>query len=316
MLSSIWVEKYRPKTIEDLILSDKNKKLIKSFIDKKVIPNMTLFSSTAGVGKTSIARMLGEMFCDDSEILFINGSLNRNIDTVRNEMTDFMYKATMEGNKKLIIIDEADGINKIAQESLRGFIEKWSDECSFILTCNDITKIIPAIISRCPKVNLTVLPEDRKKIASQIYERCVHILRDNLIEFEPQGVQEIIKSYFPDIRQTINMLQRLSLSGKIDMNIIQKQDSIKTSQILIDMDNFILDKDWNKMRVWVHENYDIDNIYNVIYEHLISRIDISNVSSFIILTGEYSYRSSISNYKEINLSAYLTEIIKNVQLNK
>mgnify|MGYP003290440309 CR=1 FL=1 len=315
MISSVWVEKYRPKEIEDLILSDKNKKIIKACIDKQMIPNMTLHSPTAGVGKTSIAKMLGSKFCDEDEILFINGSLNRNIDTVRNEMTDFVYSATFSGNKKLIIIDEADGINKIAQDSLRGFIEEWSNECSFILTCNDISKIIPALISRCPKVNLTILPEDRKLIAGQIYNRCEHILRDNLIEFESDALKEIIKNYFPDIRQIINMLQRLSLSGKITLDMIKKQDSIKTSDVLRELEYAIIDKDWAKIRIWAHENYNMDNVYNIIYDLLIPKIDISTVPDFIIITGEYSYRSSLTGYSEINLASYLTEVTNRVKLN-
>lgn len=315
MISSVWVEKYRPRCIDDLILSEKNRETIESYIEKKTIPNMTLFSPTAGVGKTSIAKMLGEMFCGNDEILFINGSLNRNIDTVRNEMTDFVYKPTMEGNKKLIIIDEADGINKIAQDSLRGFIEEWSNECSFILTCNDISKIIPALISRCPIMNLTVAAGERKDIAMQIYNRCIHILRDNMIEFEETAVQEIIKGYFPDIRQIINVLQRVSLSGDVTSKIISKQDTIKTSSIFNKLLDIIVDKNWNDMRIWVHENYDIDNVYNQIYNNLITKIDISLLPDFIILTGEYSYRSNNTSYKEINLAAYITEIIKEIKLN-
>lgn len=315
MISSVWVEKYRPQEIDDLILSDKNKKIIQACLDRKIIPNMTLHSPTAGVGKTSIAKMLGSKFCDEDEILFINGSLNRNIDTVRNEMTDFVYRATFSGAKKLIIIDEADGINKIAQDSLRGFIEEWSNECSFILTCNDISKIIPALISRCPKINLSITPDDRRTIASQIYNRCEHILRDNLIEFDPEALKEIIRNYFPDIRQTINMLQRLSLSGKITLDMVKKQDAIKTSEVLKELEYAIIDKDWAKIRIWAHDNYNMDNLYNVVYDLLIGKIDIETVPDFIITTGEYSYRASLSGYNEINLAAYLTEIANKVKLN-
>lgn len=314
MISSVWVEKYRPKCINDLILSDKNKKIIQACVDRKMIPNMTLHSPVAGVGKTSIAKMLGDMFCDEDEILFINGSLNRNIDTVRNEMSDFVYRPTFSGNKKLIIIDEADGINKIAQDSLRGFIEEWSNECSFVLTCNDVSRIIPALISRCPKVDLSILPEDRKMIASQIYNRCEHILRDNLIEFDSEALKEIIKCYFPDIRQIINMLQRLALSGRISIDLIKKQDAIKTSEVLNELEYAIVDKDWNKIRIWAHENYNMDNLYNIIYDMLISKIDISTVPDFILITGEYSYRSGVSGYSEINLAAYLTEIMTKVKI--
>lgn len=315
MISSVWVEKYRPTELKDFILSDKNRATIQGVLDKKQLTNMTLFSPTAGSGKTSLAKMLANTFCDKDEILFINGSLDRNIDTVRNEMSDFVYKPTISGNKKVIIIDEADGINKIAQESLRGFIEQYVDETSFILTCNDVTKIISPLISRCPVVNLSIQSSDRGMIAKQIYNRCTHILHDNLIDFEQEAVQDVIKNYFPDIRQTINILQRLSLSGKIEKNMIQRQDSLKASKLLVDLGDYIVDGDWTKIRGWTHDNYNVSNIYDLIYEYLITKIDKSTIGEFIVLIGEYSYRDSVTNYKEVNMSAFLAEVIKNVKFN-
>lgn len=315
MNSSIWVEKYRPTKVSDFILNDRNRKILEACVNKHIIPNMTIHSPTAGSGKTSIAKMLGQMFCDEDEILFINGSLQRNIDTIRNEMTDFVYRPSLSGNKKLIIIDEADGINKIAQDSLRGFIEEWSKECSFILTCNDVSKIIPAIISRCPKVNLTVQPEDRKMIAKQIYDRCVHILRDNLIEFEEDAIKEIIKNFFPDIRQIINVLQRLSLNGKIEVSLIKNLDISKNTDEMNELKYALIDKDWNKIRIWVHDNYNQELIYNNIYDNLIGMIDKSCVPDFVLLTGEYSYRADNTGYQEINLISYLTEVLGKVKFN-
>lgn len=314
-MSSVWVERYRPSKLEDLILNETNKHILESVYTKGFIPNITICSPTAGIGKTTIAKMLAKDFCDEDEILFINGSLDRNIDTIRNEMTDFVYKASFNSQRKVIIIDEADGINKIAQDSLRGFIEEWQKECSFILTCNDVSKIIPAIISRCPKMDLTVLPSDRKMIAEQIYNRCLHILRDNLIEFDEKAVKQVITNYFPDIRQIINVLQRLSLSGKVELQSLAKQDAIKTSSTFRELELAIVEKDWNKIRIWSHDNYNMDNIYNLIYDDIISKIDKDKVPDFIILTGEYVYRTSLTGYNEINLATYLTEIIQRFTLN-
>ena len=315
MNSSVWVEKYRPTNLNEMILTEKNRKLLQSCIDKKTIPNLTIYSKEAGVGKTTIAKMLSNMFCDEEEILFINGSLNRNIDTIRNDMTDFVYKPTMSGNKKVIIIDEADGINPIAQNSLRGFIEEWSNECSFILTCNNVDKIIKPIISRCPKLNLSVTQENKKEIAKQVKDRCVHILRDNLIEFDETAIQEIIISYFPDIRQIINVLQRLSLQGEIKNNSLVKQDSILSNDSILDLENSIIDKDWNRMRIWAHSNVEVDNIYNILYENFVTKIDKKQIPEFIGIIGEYSYRSNLTMYKEINLTAFLTEFMEKFKFN-
>ena len=315
MNSSIWVEKYRPQKIDDLVLSDKNKNLISTMINQHIIPNMTLSSKINGVGKTSIAKMLANMFCEKDEILFINGSLNRSIDMVRNEMTDFVYRENFAGNKKVCIIDEADGITKQAQDSLRTFIEEWSDECSFIFTCNDITKIIPAIQSRCPVIDLTIKPEDRKSVAKQIYDRCAHILRDNLIEFEDSALKKVISGHFPDIRQIINVLQRLSLSGKITLDMVENQEITKSQEFINELEVFIVDKDWAKIRGWAHDNYNNVNVYQDIYDALLYKIDKACIPDFITLTGEYSYRANNTNYLEINLAAYLAELCKVVQIN-
>ena len=260
MSSSVWVEKYRPQKVEDLILNDRNKHIISKMIEQKHIPNMTLCSKINGVGKTSIAKMLANTFCEPDEILFINGSLNRSIDMVRNEMSDFVYRENLAGNKKVCIIDEADGITKQAQDSLRTFIEEWSDECTFIFTCNDITKIIPAIQSRCPVLDLTIKPEDRKAIALQIYDRCAHILRDNLIEFEESALKKVISGHFPDIRQIINVLQRLSLTGNITVDIVENQEITKSQDFINELEVYIVDKDWAKIRNWAHDNYNNVNM--------------------------------------------------------
>lgn len=315
MESSVWVEKYRPKKVEDLILNDRNKGLIKKMVDRKTIPNMTLCSKVNGIGKTSIAKMLANIVAEPDEILFINGSLNRSIDMVRNEMSDFVFRDNLTGNKKVCIIDEADGITKQAQDSLRTFIEEWSDECSFIFTCNDITKIIPAIQSRCPVLDLTVKNEDRKVIAKQIYDRCVHILRDNLIEFDENALKKVVTNHFPDIRQTINVLQRLSLAGNITLDIIENQDISKTQDFISELEVYIVDKDWAKLRSWAHEYYNTGNIYQNIFDNLLYKIDKECIPTFITLTGEYSYRANNTNYLEINLSAYLAELCNVVKIN-
>ena len=152
-------------------------------------------------------------------------------------------------------------------------------------------------------------------IAKQIYDRCVHILRDNLIEFEEDAIKEIIKNFFPDIRQIINVLQRLSLNGKIEVSLIKNLDISKNTDEMNELKYALIDKDWNKIRIWVHDNYNQELIYNNIYDNLIGMIDKSCVPDFVLLTGEYSYRADNTGYQEINLISYLTEVLGKVKFN-
>lgn len=308
IFNSVWVEKYRPHNLSDLVISEKNRNILQGLINKKVIPNMTICSSEPGIGKTSIAKMLAEMFCEKEDILFINGSLNRNIDTIRNEMTDFMMRPS-ERNK-FIILDEADGMSGLAQQALRNFIEEYSEFSTFILTCNNVTKIIEPILSRCAKFDLTIDDSTRQEIAVQMLNRCISILRNELIEFEEVAIKKLIKEHFPDMRLIISMLQRLSSQGGINSDNLNIQTSIKNVNELDVMLLGVKERDWNSLRIWAH-NYANDNyIYNKIYDYLLPYIDPKLLDSFIILCGEYSYRSDLTQYKEINLSAFVAELIK------
>lgn len=309
MNSSVWVEKYRPEKLDDLIISDKNRRILQSCIDKREIPNITIYGKQPGLGKTTIAKMFGKLFCEKDEVLFINGSLDRNIDTIRNEMLQFVMSASMTGNKKLIIIDEADGLNKAStQNALRGFIEEYSNACSFILTCNNVSNIIQPLLSRCKKFSINVNQEDRGSIAKQIFEKVKHILHENLIEYEDNAIKQIIAEHFPDIREIINTIQLYAKFGKITDDLLIKQSNQISEDYLVDIGTYLIDKNWQQLRIWSHTYYDENSIFEKLYDYIITIVNKDKIAEFITLSGEYSYRDSITKSKEINLAAYLTEI--------
>ena len=313
MNSSVWVEKYRPKEVDDFCLSDKMIKILKYILEKKKIPNMTLFSKSPGTGKTSIAKFLAYKLCDDDEVLFINGSLNRNIDMIRNEMTEFVYAASFSGNKKVIIIDEYDGINTLAQTALRSFIEEHSDHCSFLLTCNDASKIIQPIASRCPIIDITPKGENRPEIAQKMLDRLEYILRDNLIEYDEEAVKTILKTYFPDMRLMINELQRTAINGKFTADNIIVNDYIKTSPEIDQLFTFINTNDWNNLRIWVHKNFNSYNVIELVYNKYIDLIDAERASKLILICGDYCTKLTMTQSKEITTIAFITEVLKLLQ---
>ena len=248
----LWVEKYRPKTIEEVILPVELKQTFQQFVDQKNIPNLIL-SGSSGVGKTTVARaMLEQLGCD---YIIINGSMNGNIDTLRNEILNFASSVSLSGGRKYVILDEADYLNpNSTQPALRNFMEEFSKNCGFILTCNFKNRIIEPLHSRCSVIDFKITKKDMAKLANHFFKRVHNILEIENVEFDKQVVAEIIQKFFPDWRRVINELQRYSATGKIDSGILTnlQQTSIKE---LIDM---IKDKNYTNMRKWVKNNLDTD----------------------------------------------------------
>lgn len=307
---NIWVEKYRPSKVEDLISTSKNLNIIKGIIEKKQIPNMTISSKYPGIGKTTIAKLLANNVCEKDEILFINGSIDRGIDTLRNEMTQFVLSNSFEGNRKCIIIDEAEGLTAATQQALRNFIEEYHKESAFILTCNYASKIIEPILSRCPILDLTADDsESKKSLAFSILERCKYILNNENISFDEKILPPIIKSYFPDIRKIINELQTFSMSGNLTLNAIPN-DFIDGGREIVELLEALNTKDFNKIRNWSHKYFSVTDIYNRIYTGLFDRVRNEYKSEFILTVADYSYKSSVTLSQEINLTALVTELMK------
>ena len=310
MSDFLWVEKYRPKRIEDCILTEDLKNTFTQFLKQKEIPNL-LLSGTAGTGKTTVARALcEELGCD---YIIINGSdEGRQIDTLRHKIKNFAstVSLTEQANHKVVIIDEADYMNADSvQPALRNFIETFYKNCRFIFTCNYKNKIIPALHSRCTVIDFAIKNGQKVKTAKQLLERLGNILKDENIEFDKKVLAELIQKYYPDFRRTINELQRYSVRGKIDSGILFSISEANTKEVI----SILKEKRFNDMRKWVIQNLDKEpsSLYTSIYDMLYTSLDSKSIPQAILIIAGYQYKSAFVADQEINMVACLTEIMAN-----
>jgi len=301
----LWVEKYRPKTVEETILPADLKTTFAKFVSNGDIPNLIL-TGGAGVGKTTIARaMLEELGCS---YIVINGSMNGNIDTLRNEIKNFASTMSFKGGRKYVILDEADYLNPTStQPALRNFMEEFSANCGFILTCNFLNRIIQPLHSRCSVIQFKISNTDKPKLAAQFFKRVSGILQKEGIEFEPSVVAEVIKKHFPDWRRVLNELQRYSATGKIDTGILANVIEVSIKNLL----DTLRSKDFSTMRKWVNENNDNDSsvIFRNLFDNILEYIEPASVPVFIMLLSEYQYKAAFVANPEINMAAFLTEVM-------
>ena len=305
----LWVEQYRPKTIEDCILPDSLKTLFSSFIKKGELSNL-LFSGTPGIGKTTVAKALcEELNCD---WIMINGSEEGGIDVLRNKIKNFASTVSLSGGKKVVILDEADYLNpQSTQPALRGFVEEFHKNCRFILTCNFKNRIIEPLHSRFSNIEFKVNPKDKPKLATKLFERAVYILKEQNISYEDKVLAELIKKHFPDFRKLINELQRYSVSGTIDAGILVNVSDENLKSLLTHLKN----KEFSDMRKWVVQNLDNDpvKIFRKIYDTLYQSLEPSTIPIAILIIADYQYKSAFVADQEINLVACLTELMDRVK---
>lgn len=302
----LFVEKYRPQTIEECILPNQLKSTLLEYVSAERIPNL-MFFGTAGSGKTTAAKAL----CNEtnSDCLVINGSdEGRMIDTLRTKLTSYCSTVSMSGNRKVVIIDEADYMNPDSvQPAMRGFIEKFANNCSFIFTCNYKNRIIEPIHSRCATIDFTLKKDDKPKIAAQFMSRVQHILDVENITYDKKVLAQLIQKYFPDFRRTINELQRYSVSGSIDSGILANIGEMNINALI----QSLKEKNFPSMRKWVVQNIDNDaaTIFRMVYENLFTSLEKSSIPQAIVILADYQYKAAFAADMELNLVACLIELM-------
>jgi DNA polymerase III delta prime subunit len=301
----LWVEKYRPQVIEDTILPDKTKKAFHKFVADKSIPNL-LLTGGPGVGKTTIAKaMLKELGCD---YIVKNGSLNVNIDTLRYDIATYASAVSLTGGRKYVIFDEADYLNAASvQPALRNFIEEYSSNCGFIFTCNFKNRIIAPLRSRLSEVDFTIETTDRPKLAMQFFKRVQAILEQEQVNYDQKVVAKVIEKHFPDFRRVLTELQSYAASGKIDEGIFVnlKQESID------ELFRLLKAKDFTNMRKWVARNSDQDmnEMFRRIYDAATDKVELKSMPGFVVTLADYMYKANFVADLEVNMVAYLTEVM-------
>jgi len=303
----LWVEKYRPKTIDECILPDATKKTFKDFLDKGEVPNL-LLAGPPGVGKTTVAKALCHELGVDYYV--INGSdEGRFLDTVRNQAKNFASTVSLssDARHKVIIIDEADNTGNDVQLLLRANIETFYNNCRFIFTCNYKNKIIEPLHSRCAVVEFGIKGKEKAQIAAGFFGRLKQILDTEGIEYDNKVLVELINKHFPDWRRVLNECQRYSTSGKIDSAILATFSDVSVNDLIKNLKQ----KNFTEVRKWVVNNLDNDSgvLLRRIYDALLTSLENNSIPAAVLIVAKYQYQIAFVADQEINFLAALTEIM-------
>lgn len=303
---SIFVEKYRPQTIDECILPKDLKDVFKSFVDNKEFPNL-LLSGGPGVGKTTVAKALCKELGYDWMI--INASLSANIDVLRNDIKKFASTMSLMNNGyKVVILDEADHLSHHVQPALRGFIEEFSSNCRFIFTCNYKNKIIaPLRDSRLSNIDFNITRKDTPVLMGQFMKRLEGILAAEDIKYDKKVIAELIKKFFPDFRRILNEIQRYGIGGEIDSGILATIGDFEVNDLV----KHLKAKDFTEMRKWVGSSVDISptEIFRRVYDTMYEYMDKQSIPKAVLILADYQYKSAFVADQEINLVACLTELM-------
>ena len=302
----LWVEKYRPKTIKDTVLTPELKTLFQTFVDNKNVPNL-LLTGSQGIGKTTVAKaMLEELGAD---YIVINGSdEGRLIDTLRTKIKNFASSVSLAGGRKYVILDEADYCNaETVQPALRNFMEEFSKNCGFIMTCNFVNKIIQPLHSRCSVVEFKIANKDKPAMGKELYVKILDILKTENISFDEKVIQQVLGKHFPDNRRILNELQRYSATGHIDSGILANLSETSIKELM----QLLKDKEFTSVRKWVGKNIDGDvaPMFRKIYDTVTQYVKPASVPQVVVTLADYQYKSAFVADQEVNFMAFLTELM-------
>jgi DNA polymerase III delta prime subunit len=305
----LWCEKYRPKTINDCILPKGLKDTFTSVLGTGELPNM-MFTGTAGVGKTTVARAL----CNELDLdhIVINGSEEGNIDTLRGKIKQFASTVSLQGGYKVVILDEADYLNpQSTQPALRGFIEEFSKNCRFILTCNFKNRIIEPLHSRCSIYEFGIPNAEKPQLAMGFFTRLTNILDQEKVKYETKALAVLIEKYFPDWRRVLNECQRYSIGGTIDAGVLVNLSNENIKGLM----KCLKEKDFKCMRKWVVENIDTEPqvIFRKIYDAMVEYIQPQSIPQVVLILADYQYKNSFVADHEINVVACMTELMASTE---
>ena len=305
----LWVEKYRPQRIADCILPNDLKETFEKIVESGDLPNM-LFSGTAGTGKTTVAKAL----CNQLNLdwILINGSEEGNIDTLRGKIKQFASTISLQGGIKVVILDEADYLNpQSTQPALRGFIEEFSNNCRFILTCNFKNRIIEPLHSRCGVYEFNTSKKNTAPLMQQMFERFCFILDQQEIAYDKKDLLPIISKHGPDWRRCLNELQRVAVLG------FNSVDALDFGGSFDDLFAYLKEKNFKEMRKWVVNNIDIDAaaIFRGIYDRMSDKIEPQSIPQLVLILADYQYKNAFVADHELNVVACLTEVMANVRFN-
>ena len=310
MVGNLWCEEYRPKTIEDCILPQHLKDTFLEIVKTGEIPNM-LFTGTAGLGKTTVARALCNEL--DLDYILINASEDGNIDTLRGKIKQFASSISLSGGYKVVILDEADYLNaQSTQPALRGFIEEFSKNCRFILTCNFKNKIIEPLHSRCGVIEFNSSKKDMQGLCGLFMNRALNILSAEDVHVPDKNVlAELIMRHAPDWRRILNELQRHSRNGQLNLDVIG--GTVEGS--INDLFGFLKAKDFKSMRKWTAENMDVESaaIFRGIYDHMNDSVTPNSIPQLVLILADYQFKNAFVSDKELNMVACLTEVMAQVE---
>jgi len=309
MSEFLWVEKYRPRTIQECVLPKGLNKTFSDIASTGELPNM-MFSGTAGVGKTTVAKALCNML--DLDFIVINGSEEGNIDTLRGKIKQFASTVSLHGSYKVVILDEADYLNpQSTQPALRGFIEEFSNNCRFILTCNFKNRIIEPLHSRCSVYDFAIPNGEKPAIAGGIFKRVTDILEKEGVTYEQKVIAELVNRYFPDFRRILNECQRYSVSGNIDSGILVNLSDENVKSLM----GYLKAKDFKSMRKWVVDNIDTEPqaIFRKIYDTMNDSLEPGSIPQVVLILADYQYKNAFVADHELNVVACLTEVMAAAQ---